>query len=301
LLGCEFDDAKKLARNAALLAGERKVMTENRLWRRILGWALVCAALVAICALRAAPQVAVTHPQGILHGWLVVRSEDGQAIADGELTQTAHGDRVSVRMVLRFKDGSLQDETTEYSQRGRLLLVSDHMIQKGPSFKHAIDMTVERASGNVTVTYTDDDGKQKNATQKMKLPLDLANGMVPTLVQESAGSTAKITGSMVVATPKPRLVKLVITPQGEDSFSTGTASHKATQYSVHIDIGGVAGKVAPMVGKQPPDVHIWIAQGEAPMFVKMEGPMFEGGPVWKVELASPVWPKGSGQESKAGE
>lgn len=275
-------------------------MSESRRWQRVLAWVLVCAGLVAICALRAAPQVPVAHAQGILHGWLVVRSDDGEAIADGELTQIARGERVTVQMVLRFKDGSLQDETTEYTQRGHLILVSDHMIQKGPSFKHAIDMTVERASGNVTVIYTDDDGKQKKSEQKMKLPLDLANGMVPTLLQESAGGTAKITGSMVVATPKPRLVKLVITPQGEDSFSTGAASHKATEYSVHIDIGGVAGAVAPIVGKQPPDVHIWIAQGEAPMFVKMEGPMFEGGPVWKVELASPVWPKGAGQESKAG-
>jgi hypothetical protein len=275
-------------------------MTESRVWQRVLAFALVCAAAVAICALRAAPQVVVAHPQGLLHGWLVVRSEDGEAIADGELTQIARGERVTVRMVLRFKDGSLQEETTEYSQRGRLILVSDHMIQKGPAFKHAIDMTVERASGNVTVNYTDDGGKLQKSSQKMQLPLDLANGMVPTLLQESAGGSAKITGSMVVATPKPRLVKLVITPQGEEAFSTGAASHKATQYSVHIDIGGVAGAVAPIVGKQPPDVHVWIAQGEAPMFVKMEGPMFDGGPSWKVELASPVWPKGAGQESKAG-
>jgi hypothetical protein len=275
-------------------------MTERRVWRRILALALVCAGLVAICALRAAPQVAVAHAQGILHGWLVVRSEDGEAIADGELTQLARGEHVTVRMTLRFKDGSLQDETTEYTQRGHLILTSDHMIQKGPAFKNAIDMTVERASGNVTVISTDDKGKQSKTVQKMQLPLDLANGIVPTMVQESPAGSAKIMGSMVVATPKPRLVKLVITPQGEDSFSTGAASHKAVQYSVHIDIGGVAGAVAPIVGKQPPDIHIWIAQGEAPMFVKMEGPMFEGGPIWRVELASPVWPKGGGQESKAG-
>jgi len=275
-------------------------MIESRVWQRILAWALVCAGLVAICALRAAPQVVVTHPQGILHGWLVVRAENGEAIADGELTQIARGEKVTVRMTLRFRDGSLQDETTEYSQRGHLILLSDHMIQKGPAFKHAIDMSVERAPGNVTVNYTDDNGKPKTIAQKMKLPPDLANGIVPTMVQESAGSSAKIMASMVVATPKPRLVKLEITPQGEDSFTTGAASHKATQYSVHIDIGGVAGAVAPIVGKQPPDIHIWIAQGEAPMFVKMDGPMFEGGPVWTVELASPVWPKGEAKESKAG-
>ncbi|HTA52607.1 MAG TPA: hypothetical protein VK757_07455 [Candidatus Acidoferrum sp.] len=34
---------------------------------RVLAFAVICAAAVAICALRAAPQVAVTHSQGILH------------------------------------------------------------------------------------------------------------------------------------------------------------------------------------------------------------------------------------------
>jgi len=53
---------------------------------------------------------------------------------------------------------------------------------------------------------------------------------------------------------------------------------------------GVAGVVAPIVRKQPPDIHVWILGGEAPAFVKSEGPLYLGGPIWRIELVSPVWP-----------
>ena len=36
---------------------------------------------------------------------------------------------------------------------------------------------------------------------------------------------------------------------------------------------------------------VWILEGEAPAFVKSEGPLYFGGPVWRIELTSPVWPK----------
>lgn len=56
-------------------------------------------------------------------------------------------------------------------------------------------------------------------------------------------------------------------------------------YVIHVDIGGVKGAVASLVGKQPPDTHVWILQGKAPTLVKFEGPLYEGGPVWDIDLA----------------
>ena len=56
-----------------------------------------------------------------------------------------------------------------------------------------------------------------------------------------------------------------------------------------IEIGGLAGLVAPLFGKQPEDSHVWILGGEAPAFVKFEGPLAFGTPPWRIELASPVW------------
>ena len=95
--------------------------------------------------------------------------------------------------------------------------------------------------------------------------------------------------SYVAATPKPRLVKLELSAAGTEPFTTGGASHRATHYVLKVDIGGLAGLVAPLVGKQPEDSHVWILEGEAPAFVKSKASMFMGGPLWQTELVSPVW------------
>ena len=68
------------------------------------------------------------------------------------------------------------------------------------------------------------------------------------------------------------------------------STRRATHYVVKAEIGGLAGLLAPLVGKQPPDTHVWILEGPAPAFVKSEGPLFYGGPLWRIELTSPVWP-----------
>lgn len=103
---------------------------------------------------------------------------------------------------------------------------------------------------------------------------------------------------MLVATPKPRLVKLEISPIGEDSFLIGGSPAKAMRYAIKIDIGGISGAIAPIIGKQPPDIHVWMIGGKAPGFLKSEGPLYEGGPIWRIELASPIWPKGDSKQNR---
>jgi hypothetical protein len=105
-----------------------------------------------------------------------------------------------------------------------------------------------------------------------------------------------MTLSMLVSTPKPRVVKLNISPSGQESFLVGGAAAKATHYIMKIDIGGIAGVAAKVVGKQPPPLNFWIAAGTAPVFLKSEGPLYEDGPLWRIELASPVWPKSARTE-----
>jgi hypothetical protein len=93
---------------------------------------------------------------------------------------------------------------------------------------------------------------------------------------------------MIAPTEKPRLVHLLVAGEGEDPVMIAGIRHKATNYRVKIDLGGVTGFVAPLVGKQPSDIHVWVLGGEAPAFVKEEGQFYEGGPIWRVELTSPV-------------
>ena len=233
--------------------------------------------------------VAVRHTEGIVHGFLVLRTLDGTRIADGDLIQGARGTRVTSRLTFHFKDGSLSDETAVFSQRRQFRLISDRLVQKGPSFPTQMDMSIDAAAGNVTVRYTDDKGKQKEEKEHLDLPPDLANGLILTLLKNVNPQAPPKTLAFVAATPKPRLVKLEVTPAGGERFATGGQRRSAMHYILKVDIGGLSGLVAPLVGKQPPDSHVWILGGEAPAFVKSEQPMFMGGPVWRIELVSPVW------------
>lgn len=260
------------------------IIVKQRFW---LVWSFL-AGSAAAGALRA-ESVAVRHPEGVVRGFLVLRAPDGSIIANGDLVQSARGVRVTSRLSFHFRDGSLQDETTVYTENGRFQLVSDRLIQRGPSFPHPMEVSIEAASGRVTVRQSAD-GKEQVIEEKMDLPPDLANGFTLTLLKNIAPDMVSTTVSMVVATPKPRLVKLVITRAGDDPFSVGRARYNATRFNVKIEIGGLAGLIAPLLGKQPKDASVWILGGEAPGFVKSESQFYGGGPLWRIELAAPDSP-----------
>lgn len=257
-------------------------MNPRRFWM-----VLVIATLLANATVDAS-DVTVRYEQGCLHAFLVLSTLDGKPIAAGDLLQVARGRQVTTRVVYHFHDGSLQEETTIFSQHHTFSLVSYHLSQKGPTFQHPSEVSIE-ANGQVTVRYKDDKGNEKTESECMKLPPNLANGLLITLLMNLRPDGELPQFSMVVATPKPRIVKLSASSQGKESFTVGGSQREALHYVIKIEIGGVAGVVAPLLGKQPPDAHVWITSGENPTFVKSETLSFLGGPVWRTELGAPVW------------
>lgn len=262
------------------------------------------AILLTFCCLlsgsiASASPVEVRYKEGLLHGFLVLSTMDGTPIAEGDLTQVPHGNRITSRLIYHFKDGSRQEETTIFSQRGSFRLISYHLVQKGPAFHYATEISIAASTGQVTVQYTDDNGKEKTESERLKLPPDLANGLVLTLLKNLGPDPPPLEVSMVVATPKPRLVKLAIRSEPKDPFSLAGSAREALHYGIKVEIGGIAGLVAPWLGKQPPDSHVWILGGESPTFVKSETLSYMGGPMWRTELVSPVWPKSASADSKA--
>ena len=95
--------------------------------------------------------------------------------------------------------------------------------------------------------------------------------------------------SYVGAAPKPRLVHLAITPNGEETFSVAGARHKATLFVVKVEIGGIARMIAPLVGKQPADTKIWVVHEGAPTFVRADEALYVGGPIWSIQMTGPEW------------
>jgi hypothetical protein len=238
-----------------------------------------------------AESVAVRYKDGVTHGFVLLSTLEGDRLAVGDLTEVARGDVVTMRLTYHFKDGSVQDETTVFSQRRDFRLISNHLVQKGPTFPQQSDVLIEMSAGKVTARVTDKEGKEKVEEQKMKLPPDLANGLVLTLLKNVAPGAKPPELPIVVATPKPRIVKLLISSAGNDSFTLASSNREAIHYVLKVDIGGIAGLVAPLLGKQPPDNQVWVIGGEAPTFVKSETLSYMGGPLWRTELLAPTWPK----------
>ena len=254
-------------------------------------WVAPVCVVIFWSGVLAAETINVRHTEGVVRGFLALRTLEGVTLAEGDLTQVARGERVTSRMTFRFKDGSLHDETTVFSEQQQFRLIQDHLVQRGPTFPQQLDVSIETANGQVTVRSRESGKEEKVSTKQLELPQDVSNGLILTLIKNLDRRASATAVSMVAAAPAPRLVKVVISPAGEDPFWIAGTSHKAIRYTAHIEIGGVAGAVASLLGKQPPDTHVWILPGEAPAFVKSEGPLYFGGPIWRIELTSPVWPR----------
>jgi hypothetical protein len=258
--------------------------------QRLRYWSLIALLVCAGLPSAQADSMPVRYVQGTFHGFLELRSEAGRVVASGDSLQSVHGDRITSETVFHFKDGSLDDETTVFTQHRTFHLISDHHVQKGPSFPHPMDVLIDAGSGQVTVRSTGKDGKEEVKTEHLNLPPDLANGLVPVVIENMRADAQETTVSMVVATPKPRLVKLVISNRGEENCSVVGAARKASHYEIKIDLGGLAGAVAPLIGKAPPDLQLWVIRGQAPTFAREQGPIYPEGPMMTIQLASPVWP-----------
>jgi hypothetical protein len=221
------------------------------------------------------------------HGFVILRDAAGAILASGELTQVPSENRIALHVVFHFRDGSIDDETTLYSQGETIRLISDRHIQRGKSFPHPIDVMIDVPGQQVSVrdlSKSEDEAK----TEHMDLPPDTSNGLLMPLIQNMQANTP-IEVSYVALAPKPRMVKLAIAKGGEDHFTVGGRSYKAAKYDVKVHIGGVAGVVAPMIGKQPPDTHVWVTESRVPAVVRIDSALYTDGPVWSVQFASPVW------------
>jgi hypothetical protein len=240
--------------------------------------AILVSALLWYASASAEP-VAVRYTEGVTRAFPVLRSVKGEKLAQGDLVQVAKGDRVESRMVFKFKDGSLYDETVVFSQNDVFVLQSYRLIQRGPAFPESMDAFVDRESGRYTVRYkADEDSAEEVITGKFELPTDAYNGLLSTLMKNLPTGESR-TVQIVAFTPKPRLVKMLLTPTVQDAVMVGETAMNATRFMIKPQLG----LFASLLVADLPDVKIWIVEGEAPAFIKFEGPLYFMGPVWRIE------------------
>lgn len=196
-----------------------------------------------------------------------------------------------MRLTYRFVDGSIDEETTTYRQRGTFQLVRNHHIQKGPFFAKPVDFAVEASTGAAVTRTTDKNGKIQVENEHMVLPDDLANGFVGTLLINVPSNTSPFRVGMLAPFSGGRLIRLLISPEGEQPFHSAGQTLKATVFRIHPELGGIVGLIARLIGLQPKDVMVWIQEGEEPAVVRIVGQLGGYGPVVSSELVGTSFDK----------
>ena len=247
-------------------------------------WPLLLALLLVLPPTAAAEPVAVRFTESITHGFLVVKDARGEPIAHGEYIQHPKGDVMQNHLVFRFADGSRYDETVTFTQRKVFRLMTYALVQKGPSFPESTEVTFDRETGRYRARVG-----EETAEGSVDLPEDVHNGMTGMLLKNLPPGE-RATGHLMAFTPKPQPLRSTMTREGDEKFLVGDQAHTAARWFVNLEVPGVKGWVAGLLGKDPPDLRYWIATGPAPTFVRFDGAMFLKGPRWRVELAAPRWP-----------
>jgi hypothetical protein len=255
----------------------------------ILAATLAATSLAGVSTPAAAP-VKVRLVEGNARGFLVLRTLKGDAIAHGELTQRPRGGRIESRLALSFVDGSVWDERVTFSQDEVFRLETYRLTQHGPSFPTSA-IAFERERGRFEARTQEKKGDEvKEASGALEIPADVYNGMALVLlknVRPGPGASVRI----VAFTPKPRLVSMELLHEGDDVVRLGAATHAVRRHLVRLEVGGVTGMIAPLIGKDPPDLRYWLATGDVPAFVRFEGAMYLNGPVWRLEMTTVEWPR----------
>jgi len=238
-----------------------------------------------------ADPVPVRFLEGSLHGFLALRSIDGALVAEGDLLQIVRDGQVEKRMDFRFKDGSVLAESVVFTQETVYTMQSYGLVQRGPTFEEDMEISLERATGKYHVkTKAHKDGEEAVFEGTLELPPDVYNGLILSIIKDLPKGVSE-TIHFVAFTPEPRLIQLAVAPAGEQKILVGDLEKTAIHYVLKPQLGIWLTLFATVLGRIPPDEHVWVLMDDVPAFVRFEGPLYPTGPVWRIQLTSPRWPE----------
>lgn len=241
--------------------------------------ALGLALALILPSVACADPVLVRAPEGVTRAFPVLRSVTNEILARGDFSQVVRAGKVHNRLLFRFKDGSIYDESVVFSQGDVFTLQSYRILHQGPSFAETLDAAIDRHTGRYEVRHrADEDSPEEILSGTFALPADAYNGMLSLVAKNLAPLGAGIV-SVVAFTPKPRVVQVDLRPMAEERMQISETPMQVTRYHIRPRLGLFASFLLTDV----PEVRMWIVPGEAPAFLRAEGPLYFMGPVWRID------------------
>lgn len=253
----------------------------------LLAWVWIPLPSSAVFLNAQAAPVEVRYPEGVGAGFVTVSSLQGEKLGEGELSQVSAGaDRVVSRLLIRFRDGSVHDETVLFSQKKTFKLLSYKLVQRGSSFPESVEISMEKETGTYTIQRGSSGAHPVVSSGQLDLPSDTYNGMAVTLLK-NLEENAEATVHMIDFLPEPKVHTVQLMAVEKETFRAGGVSRRAVHYVLKPKLGWFMKKLAAVLGKTPPDYHFWLVKETVPVFLRYEGPLTTKGPSVRIEQASP--------------
>lgn len=233
--------------------------------------------------------IAVRYAEGTVHGFLELRNSADSLLAHGDLLQIARDSDIESRLVFRFRDSSVFRETVVFTQHRVFVLQGYHLVQSGPAFEQDLDVELAQGGQYVVKTRSHKDGKEDRSTGKLDWPVDVYNGMIITIAKNLPATRSR-TVHVVAFTPKPLVIPLQMVRSGSTQVPFAGHTESVARFTLRPRLNLLQSVGAKLKGQTPPDSHLWIVTDDVPAFVRFEGPLYSG-PVWRINLTSPRWPK----------
>jgi hypothetical protein len=171
-----------------------------------------------------------------------------------------------------------------FSQQQVFTMVAYRLVQRGPSFPEAVDVSLDRKTALYTARSTSK-GKEAVSSGRIELPPDVYNGMVAMLLKNLPPGRSE-TVHVIAFTPTPRLIQVELVLVGNQRVLVDDQTRQAVLYAVKPKLGAVLGFFAAVLGKTPADHACIILAQDVPAFVRCDGPLFLNGPIWRIELTT---------------
>lgn len=244
------------------------------LWCR---W-LLFAAMVVVLGAGAASGREDTDPiklrwiEGDVGGLTPILSPDGrQTIGMVEFEQFRQGDRLQLRRVARFLDGSSDEDEVEARVGDVLTAVRGRSIIRDKKGTPTVDLTIDVAGGRVT-GFSGLGKDREEYDEKGDIPAATYWGPLIFVVLKNFDANTtddKLVFHTLVATPKPRQIDMEVTREASTTVRRPGGQVKAGRFVLRPTVNWL---LDPIIQRLAPATTFFIHPGKPPALARFDGP-----------------------------
>jgi hypothetical protein len=249
---------------------------------RLVGGMLAALALLGTTAVAAARDpgdpIALDFVEGDIAGFArVVTPGDREPLGMVEFHQRRDGDRLHMRRVSRFRDGSVDEDEADARVDGTLATVGGRSVIRDAHGGVVVDLAIDVAGGRIHGAS----GSGDRWDERVALPPATYFGPLVFLVLKNFARNAeddRVVFRTVAPTPAPRVLDLEIVHLGRTTIERAGGPVSVERYALRPHVHWT---IDPLLRLIAPDTEFFVAPGSPPALARFSGPRnYAGQEIW---------------------